>query len=329
MKRIRCITMTSLVVTTHFATPMRLCAFMAVLLCCGEKLLIADSIVTHARVSVIGVGMSGETALGGTSASLGPYTTEWHGNGNQTSTVAAGADALAGQLIRLNASSSNDNAGYYVPYATAIAGATWQDITYLNSVALPLPSSVRLHFFAGATFEVNEYPVQRSLYDQSFLRLALRRQSINDVPADPALFAYGADVIAEVVAEWVNYQNRISIDTRNPWWGGSSFTWMGGPVFAFSGEFDFDVPYNASFGGYPWAISAAIESMTANGYGILDFGNSLRLEAITNTDGSPLTGYDISFDSGMQVPEPSTFFIFCAVLSSLLAYGWRRRKSAA
>ncbi|MEO2090971.1 MAG: hypothetical protein ABGY75_15950 [Gemmataceae bacterium] len=88
----------------------------------------------------------------------------------------------------------------------------------------------------------------------------------------------------------------------------------------------FDLNYSSAHGGYIMNLYA---SATAIGYrggsGVADFGHTIRLIGVTNTDGSALSG-DIEFDSGFKLEElveetPAPPAVLLAVLGVLSLAG--------
>ena len=94
----------------------------------------------------------------------------------------------------------------------------------------------------------------------------------------------------------------------------------------FTGTFHFDIGYDASLGGYGWALGLVAQSYAFGGtFASTDAGHTLGLESVTLPDGTPVAA---TFDSGLQlqsVPEPtSLMMLMCGIgIIGLLGCTWR------
>lgn len=100
------------------------------------------------------------------------------------------------------------------------------------------------------------------------------------------------------------------------------------------GTFHIDAIYDPTLGGFGWGVQLrAIANATAGGTVTVDALDTLSLQSVTLTDGTPLSG--VTFDSGLElspeaVPEPSTLSLCCLAAAVCFGYfGWHRRKQLA
>jgi hypothetical protein len=149
---------------------------------------------------------------------------------------------------------------------------------------------------------------------------------------------------------YTNSLSRVSVDVKShtvnlppPFWPilGSSHAQLMNANFAadswdtysfqgwvFDGSLTFPLTYDASLGGYGFAVSLRTEAVAKGGLGSADFFNTLDLMGFSLADGTPVP---VHFDSGLvlgSVPEPSSAVLSGLGAFSLLCYGRRKRRAA-
>lgn len=254
----------------------------------------------------------------------GPYTFEGTLNGHQVAYARAVTNDIGFRgLFRLSATSDSNYAGLYVPPAYSYAAGAWKDVITLSG-PLPPPAYVRLTFVVNGIFSIGTNDPQSWYGPYSIASLGIYA---SDSPNFVDFPFYGMDDSPNRVGMRVS--TRLNAD-------GSSTNYINGLTHGELGDpdyynllYSFDVPYNSNYGGYAWCFEAAIETECADGFASAFFGQTIGLTAVTNVDGTPLTGYDMSFDSGLtlnEVPEPSTLALWS--LGGLVGgfVTWRKRK---
>jgi hypothetical protein len=254
---------------------------------------------------------------GMTSDSLGPLSGSGDGNYLQTATAYASVAMLPSLKMHVFATSTNTGGGWLVPAGIACADANWRDIVFLTGP--DLPDKIRLHFnIEGSLSEFNSQNWMTS-YSQ-FL--------VNGEPYVDEFYQQRGlvDHIPTGRPDWAGIGIYSSSSGTNFVCEGFSQVISAAPN-SFSAEYILDVPYSQAYSGYTWQLGIEAYTQTFFGDATCDFGNTVSLTSVSSIDNSPLQGYTVRFDSGLQiVPEPSTLVLLGIGAIGLIGYAWRRRK---
>jgi len=102
------------------------------------------------------------------------------------------------------------------------------------------------------------------------------------------------------------------------------FTTTNGNPADFIATFSGLVTFDSDLGGYAFQITSSVATAAFFSNSLANAGNSISIHSITNPDGSPISGANLSFASGMRfVPTPGAASLL--VLGGLTAARRRRR----
>jgi hypothetical protein len=282
----------------------------------------------HVRVGVRGVGAGGkgthydEQVYAFNSASLLRDGGGFSGTTNTTEASFAQASPFTGSMLRVSAASSSDYDGSFAPEGAAYAFAGYRDVISLVGQG-PLPGAIRLVFeFQGTlnaalygTPETNPQSTAAAFFDAAFLGY-----EDFDLTFEQGSIRHSVGLTREGSA-------TVDLGFASSSYGNSG---------AFTGTVVYDAPYDQRLGGYAFNLLAWTRTVAHGGAASADFSHTVSLEAITNTDGSELSGFDPSFASGLQLgpappsaPEPGTFALMSLGGLGMAGNWWRRRKAAA
>jgi hypothetical protein len=225
------------------------------------------------------------------------------------------------QFVGGQASSTAINPGMY---AYTVTSGTWRDVLLLNGAA-PLPSAVTFHFTVEGTM-ADTYTTnpggRTAAFDDTFMAYALPPSTTGfiDVSGPPTAIVD--------VAGYSDGRGNTNVS------GFDSFT---GTPSSFIATFSYTANYDPTLGGYGFQVTERAQAL-AYGYlqssSFVEWNDPLTADFVTNTDGTPLSAFTRSFDSGLQLPgsvtpEPSTLTLFSIGAIGLTGYRLRRRKSRA
>jgi hypothetical protein len=214
-----------------------------------------------------------------------------------------------------------------VAYGSAVVAATyatgiWRDVLFLNGTG-PLPSAVTFHFTVEGNMTGLSTP-----YLNSAIGISYQDYFVAQVyaPSTTDFVRGGGTPNTAVFGLNVNSDGSTTPDIR----GWDSFT--AGPSGGFTGTFSYQAQYDPALGGYGFNVIEGVEALAYyNNYAFVQWNDPLTANFVTNTDGTPLSGFTLSFDSGLTlpsaVPEPSSLIPLGIGAVGLMGYGWRRRKS--
>lgn len=310
-------------------------------LICVSVFIVGAAHRSHADV-IIQFGAGGKGSGNGnlpffhSETSLAPGTVSGigSGNGNGVTTVSSSATQpsnwLSTSIATFSTSAFSDRAGIFVPRAIGSGGAIYGDDVFLSGAG-PLPASIRLHYHASGTLTPHQVgagsPVARS--QVNFLALGSSSQGSfsNAVGLQSAVEAVDPSFAVELanleyIRSWDDLPQLLqSTKQSQSGWDSLSASSTGG---TFEGNFHQDVTFDSAINGYDFESLFAVHSVAS--LSSADAAASVRLFAVTDSNGSPLSGFDVSFSSGRTlsaVPEPSGAFFILSLAA--LRLGNRRR----
>jgi hypothetical protein len=203
--------------------------------------------------------------------------------------------------IHLFSSSHTSNFPGYSPGSQALAAGQWEDVIRLAGNSLP--NSILIHVSVAGNLNFSAPPTNTQY--QEYVRVGIANTAVvippGTAPTDAANVGPGSEALIQR-ADPSEGGNILGTSNTN----GFFYSATSGNI---GWEATFLVSYDSSYGGYHFNLYAsdstraiAFTDVTA------DFSHTFRLTAVTQADGSALTG-PISFDSGFQlqsVPEPSS-----------------------
>ncbi len=265
----------------------------------------------------------------------GPLNTEFHSFEYEdvfihaTSSAHAKADIYADRFLKSFANAYNSQAGLYAGHAQSHGVAAWRDV-----VLGPTATHVRLNFrFDGdlsassvttgflnnwAEFGIrtttNPYIDHDTFFEQVEAEFPITGTATYDYEA----VVYDGNQQGGTSAPGGISGNGFTAATGNYAW--DSFEYSGGH---FTGFFHIDTEYDASLGGYGWGVSLNARACGLGGQAEADALGTLTLQQVTLPDGTPL---DVTFDSGLQIPEPGSITLLVCGMVAGLIWWWRRRR---
>ena len=227
---------------------------------------------------------------------------------------------------------ANVNTSGFIYGASGYATGEWRDVLYLTGSGT-LPSTVTFHFTI-------EGQLVASLTNNSLSAPADAEAVFSAVAGKPSITqpfdysgAFGASAQIDFQTNALTGSSLTSQGfdpglkiTPDPKTGGYNFT----------GTISYTATYDPSLGGYAFQVTEGVSSSTnRNASAFAEWNDPLTADFVTNTDGTPLNGFTLSFDSGLQpsasvVPEPSSLALLAtASITGFGYFGWRRRGRAA
>lgn len=194
--------------------------------------------------------------------------------------------------------------------AGSISQAGWRDVVYYDS---PNHPDIRLWISSDGFLD----PGAQLHYVNMTVLTFDPRTEFPTAPTFGSSIAFG-DFLADATVS----NNGLATTAFRGW---DTYSYANG---LFSGSTHFDVRYDAASGGYTWGLAALTRAAAAYGTSTSDFLSTLRLTAVTLTDGTPI---DVRFDSGLQlsaVPEPASIVLFGTGAVFMFGYMWRRNAKA-
>jgi|GEM_PF-3664699 hypothetical protein len=243
---------------------------------------------------------------------------------------------------------SSDNNRNVFGYANATQGgntttrsssgsiASWRDVLHLSGSS-SLPDAVTFNFHVVGSFSLNEWspdPQYGSFAQAEFEAFV----------GPPASLVIGGSALATLSTQ---SSSSLAPVVGDPGWSslqiGGGVTGITGAnagsfnqIWAFSGTFSYTTGYDPSLGGYGFTVEETVSADAFfNDVVNAQFNDPITANFVTNTDGSPLTGFTLSFDSGLSiqnasaVPEPSSFALLGLGGIGLASRMYRRRSVVA
>lgn len=271
--------------------------------------------------------------------SLAPGAVSGNGSGDGNGRTVVGSSAnqpsswLSGAIANFSTSAFSDRANPFVPQAIGSAGAIYGDEVYLTGAGA-LPASIRLHFHASGT--LTPYQVGAgSVHATSQVNFLALGSSFQGSFSDPDTIGIQAATEAvnptfgnelaklEYIRDWDDITIPLqSTKQSQSGWANLSAATTGG---TFDGSFHQDITFDSAINGYDFESLFAVHSVA--GLSSADASASVRLFAVTDSSGSPLSGFEVSFASGRTlsaVPEPSSASLLLSLAA--LSIGTRRRR---
>jgi hypothetical protein len=227
-------------------------------------------------------------------------------SGIQTASAISHTVPNYSQFLGGQASSTQTQGGGGGPNAGADANASgiWRDVLFLNGPG-PLPSAVTFHF------TVEGVMTGSSAFQDSFLARV-------DPPSTADFVRSGGTL------------NIINFGKTQDILGFDSFT--AGPFGGFTATFSYRAMYDPTLGGYGFNVIESAQAVAySNASAFVEWNDPLTASFVTNADGTPLSGFNLSFDSGLilpsAVPEPSTWILAgTGSAIGLVVAAFRKRK---
>lgn len=285
----------------------------AVLLFLSEEA--AASLITdHSKVYIFGQGSQNpdtgqsvyfNTAVTGDSTLL---SGSGFGTGAGHQTVSATVHAEPSPfLLSGHASASADAA----TSGRAVAAGSWRDIVFLTGGGSP-PPTVKLTFHVTGTVVTAGSGQGTQAADFNVY-----------LSSDIKTFGVDSDLrcCSSISVQRFNLNPPLSV--------GFTTISLDPTDGAFSGSFTYIAPYSPLLGGYPFQVTEFATNSALGGSADTQWNDPLQVDFVTNANGSPLSGFAVSFDSGLQlaaqpVPEMSSIFLLGAI--SCAGLGWVRRR---
>lgn len=269
---------------------------------------------------------------------IGPFGTNLEGNGAldtglQTYVAPQGAvpyagsaravtDVHADRLLRAYAQAGMYEAPGHSGGFSAVS--SWRDVAFVDPANLP--QVLRLNFVVDANLALIEIPESAIYYAHGLSKLGVSTTT-NPVnffdPGTRAVVGNPGDLGHQYEASLRDQgasPDPVRFDVGGNGW--DSYRFAGGH---FTGTFHIDTTYDAALGGYGWGLMLQTYAEAYGSGARVDALNTLKLRAVTLTDGTPVAA---TFDSGLRlssVPEPASVVMLGAGALILLGYGWRRR----
>ncbi len=211
------------------------------------------------------------------------------------------------------------SAGTSAPYASTTATGIWRDVLFLNATG-PVPPAVTFHFTVEGqmTYQYLYAGNPPSSYFDDYF-------SAQVVPPSSTGFEYGGPPTASI--DFIARNGGFSNTTVQ---GFDSFT--SDPSGGFTVTFSYIARYDPTLGGYGFQVTESAQATSyINDYSYVEWNDPLTANFVTNTDGTPLSGLTLSFDSGLilpsSVPEPSTWILAgTGSVIGLVVAAFRKRK---
>ena len=231
----------------------------------------------------------------------------------------ARAGTSPASLLQVTANTSVHNGSNI---RSMITNASWQDILFLDGPTPP--DTVRLNFEIDGQLAVSPLNggtlVNPDVSRASLYITALNRFVGSDPPAarntgPPP--AEGFQILVESMDDGSGTVHTAeALEGLAQEWFTSSLTTNDSLNYDFHGTFGIVTPRRDRGDepdGYLAALGITAVSTNRNANSETDFFGTIKLTSITNEDGSPLPdGLNLSFDSGLIIPEPTTALLLAS-----------------
>jgi hypothetical protein len=208
---------------------------------------------------------------------------------------------------------------------SSVASGYWADVLHLNGNG-PLPSSVKFTFHVTGILNVSSIYSPIGAYTNVARFFAFVGSPLGGTPFGIPTITVAQEPSAIVQELPMNGQLFHQFQQ-------SGFDSFSGSESSFTATFSYIAQYDAQLQGYGFVAYEGVRSDAYNGTASAQFNDPLTADFVTNTDGTPLSGFTPSFDSGLSLaaaaaPEPSSLTLLGIGVVGLLGYGWRRRNRA-
>lgn len=261
-----------------------------------------------------------EVVSGANSASSDPRTHSFDFDDgthflHRSFTSAAFSRSSAASLLKLSATGTQTSkaAGEFPPGFFSLSSGHCRDIISLAG-SEPLPQSIRVNFLVEGTLSATFQDSDR-LPDSAFSYIGI---TVNNAISD--LNAPSSAITSHTGEVRLNSNEFFGTELTQKGWDSISI----GPGNSILATYSREILYDSGLGGYAWEIFASNKvSVVGNGAASALFGNSIGLSSVTLANGDPLTGFSMSFDSGLSfaaIPEPSSFLLMAAGGMGLISF---------
>jgi hypothetical protein len=277
---------------------------------------------TEARVSanVRSSELYDQRETGQDSVAIGPLSgTITPGNETYSATGYAETNAVGGSFMKLSATSYSTSASALRGQVNSVASAAWQDVVTLSQ-EVGQPDAIRLQFTIEGGLAAERFR-EGSGYSAGLAGLGINFFST------PGLNTYGSESNTDVRFDDIYLRLYETSSNNQPGFTHQGLASLAGGPGGFTAAFYYDAPFDADLGGYFWNMSVVADSFAGEGSSAALFGNTIKLTAVTKTNGDRFDAGDVSFESGLRltaVPEPGGLLL---ASSGVLLVGLYLRRS--